>query len=77
MADLEVTVRFEEVEDGWVMASVVEMPGVHTQGESYEAARENILDALRTVLSVKAELDGSEAGEPGVTIENLSFALTA
>ncbi len=77
MADLELTVRYQDIEDGWVMASVIELPGVHTQGATYEEARENILDALRTVLLVKAELNDEADGTVGVRHENLAFQLTA
>ena len=54
MADLELTVKYEEIEDGWVMASIPELPGVHTQGKTREEARSNVLDALRTALATRA-----------------------
>lgn len=76
MADLELTIRYQDIEDGWVMASVLELPGVNTQGATYEEARENILDALRDVLVAKSELNGDD-GEAGVRIENLAFHLVA
>jgi predicted RNase H-like HicB family nuclease len=45
------TIRYSEPdEEGWIVASVPEVPGALSQGKSREEARENVLDALRTVL---------------------------
>lgn len=75
MADLELTVLYEEIEDGWVMASIPELPGVRTQGATRDEARSNVLDALRLVLSVQAEETTRSA--PEGALEHLEFALTA
>ncbi len=75
MADLELTVLYKEIEDGWVMASIPEIPGVHTQGATRDEARANVLDALRTVLSVQGE--EATRSEPDDALEHLEFALTA
>lgn len=73
MADLELTVRYEDIEDGWVTATVLEFPEVITQGANQAEARENVLDALRLVLSVRAD----EASQAGGTTEHLAFALAS
>jgi len=44
---LVVTIVFEEGEDGWIVASIPEVPGAHSQGRSREEARSNVIDALR------------------------------
>lgn len=75
MADLELTVSYEEIEDGWVMASIPELPGVLTQGATREEARSNVLDALGLVLSVRAK-EGTRTA-PNGSLEHLAFALTA
>lgn len=77
MADLELTVRFEDVEDGWVMATVPELPGVITQGATIEEARENVLDALTMVLTTPTAPDSSSSPVHGVRIENLALNLAA
>jgi predicted RNase H-like HicB family nuclease len=48
-------VVYEDVEDGWVMARVVEKPAAISQGRTREEARENVRDALRTVLLFEAD----------------------
>jgi predicted RNase H-like HicB family nuclease len=48
--DLTWTVLFETVEDGWVQATVAELPGVITVGPTLAEARELLLDAVREYL---------------------------
>ncbi len=49
---LRVTIAFEEPdEDGWVVARVVEVPGAFSQERTREEARENVIDALRLMLT--------------------------
>jgi predicted RNase H-like HicB family nuclease len=57
---LRLTIAFEEPdEDGWIVARVVEVPGALSQGRTREEARENVLDALRLMLSPD---EGDESG---------------
>jgi antitoxin HicB len=74
MADLEFTVRYEDVEDGWVMATVPGVPGVVTQGATVEEARMMVLDALQLILEAHATDAQNVPGK--VTTENLAFTLT-
>lgn len=49
---LRLTIAYEEPdEEGWTVARVVEVPGAISQGRTREEARENVIDALRLVLS--------------------------
>ena len=49
---LRLTIAYEEPdEDGWIVARVVEVPGAISQGRTPEEARENVIDALRVMLS--------------------------
>ena len=49
---LRLTIAYEEPdEDGWIVARVIEVPGALSQGRSREEARENVIDALRLMLS--------------------------
>ena len=43
-------VVYEELEDGWVMASVPELPGAVTQGKNMDEARANIKEAVELLL---------------------------
>ena len=49
---LRLTISYDEPdEEGWIVARVVEVPGANSQGRSREEARENVIDALRLMLS--------------------------
>ncbi len=46
------TITYQEPdEEGWIVASVVEVPGAMSQGRTREEARENVIDALRLMLT--------------------------
>jgi len=49
-----VEIVYEVDEDGWVVASVPEVPGVHSQGRTREEARANVIDALHGMLGLRA-----------------------
>ena len=53
------TVIFQPAEEGGFMASIPELPGCLSQGETLEEARLNIRDAIQGYLSVLKE-DGDE-----------------
>lgn len=58
-ASIDFTIAFEPPdEDGWMVARIPEVPGAMSQGRTREEARENALDALRTVLTSDEELTG-------------------
>lgn len=70
-ASVDFTIAFDEPdEDGWIVARVLEVPGALSQGRSREEARENVLDALRTVLTPDEELAGQK---PAAGVEHLRF----
>ena len=49
---LRMTIAYDEPdEDGWIVARVVEVPGAISQGRTRREARENVIDALRLMLS--------------------------
>ena len=50
-ANLRLTITYEEPDEGWIVASVVEVPGAMSQGGTREEARANVIDALRLMLS--------------------------
>ena len=52
-------------EEGWVVARVLEVPGALSQGRTRAEAKENVLDALRTVLTPDDELARQSADVDG------------
>ena len=56
---LDLTIVYEDGEGGWVVASIPEVKGVHSQGRTREEARANVIDALRLMLSPEP----SDAGD--------------
>jgi predicted RNase H-like HicB family nuclease len=74
-AAVEFTIAFDEPdEDGWIVARVLEVPGALSQGRSREEARDNVLDALQTVLTPDDELAGRT---PSADREHLRFIAAA
>ena len=74
-ASVDFTIAFDEPdEEGWIVARVLEVPGALSQGRTREEARENVLDALRTVLTPDEELAGQE---PAAGVEHLRFVAAA
>jgi hypothetical protein len=43
----QLTILYEEAEDGWIAARIEEVPGAISQGRSREEARANVIQALR------------------------------
>jgi predicted RNase H-like HicB family nuclease len=52
------TIVYEDDEDGWIVASIPDVPGVFSQGRTRDEARVNVLDALQLMTS--PEPDESE-----------------
>lgn len=50
-----VDVVYADAEDGWIMASVPQVPGAFSQGRTRAEARENVRDALRELLLARAQ----------------------
>jgi predicted RNase H-like HicB family nuclease len=68
---IDFTIAFDEPdEDGWIVARVLEVPGALSQGRTRLEARENVLDALRTVLTPDDELAGRRSAKD---LEHLRF----
>jgi predicted RNase H-like HicB family nuclease len=74
-SSIDFTIAFDEPdEDGWIVARVLEIPGALSQGRTRKQARENVLDALRTVLTPDDELSGRRSGK---NLEHLRFIAAA
>jgi predicted RNase H-like HicB family nuclease len=55
-AKLNLTAVFEEAEEGGYIAYIEEIPGVNTQGETLEEAKENLKEALELVTEAYREI---------------------
>ena len=69
------TAVFEEAEEGGYVAYVEEIPGVNTQGETLEEARENLKDALKLMLETNKETTEKEIAGRKVLKEKLTVEL--
>ncbi len=47
---LQLRIVFELGDEGWIVASIPEVPGALSQGRTREEARRNVIDALRLML---------------------------
>jgi predicted RNase H-like HicB family nuclease len=72
---LELTVIYEEGEDGWILARIREVPAAVSQGRTREEARDNVLDALRELVLSYLE-DGDPAVPEGAKSESLRVIAT-
>jgi predicted RNase H-like HicB family nuclease len=64
---LRMTIAYEEPDEGgWIVARVVEVPGAISQGKTRSEARENVIDALRLMLSPD---DGAVASDEAVELQ--------
>lgn len=74
---LTLTARFEAVEDGWVQATIDELPGVITAGSSHDEAKELLVDALHTYLLALGDLEERSTVEHRGEVEPLRIAVSA
>jgi predicted RNase H-like HicB family nuclease len=72
---LSLTIVYEDGGDGWIVASIPEVPGAHSQGHSREEARENVIDALREILELP--FDEHALSEPAPDSEPLQLTIAA
>ena len=70
------TVVYQLIEDGWIMATVPELPGAVTQGATLEEARANIKDAVELLLQSYRE-DAIRQAPAGAIVEQLVVDLSA
>lgn len=60
--EIALAITFEDGEDGWVIATIPEVPGVFSQGRTKDEARVNVIDALALMLSPEPS-DGDDGRE--------------
>lgn len=72
----QLTVVYQQIEDGWFLAQVPELPGAVSQGQSLEEAREMIKDAVELLLETYRDRAKSAAPADAVW-ETLTVDLPA
>ena len=72
----EYTVVYQPIEDGWIMATVPELPGAVTQGRTMKEAREMMKEAVTLLLESYRENAAKEMPENAVW-ETLSVEIPA
>jgi len=68
----EYSVVYQEVEDGWIMATVPELPGAVTQGRDMDEARDMIKELVELLLESYRENAAREA-PPDAVWETLTL----
>lgn len=72
---LRLTIVYEDGADGWIVASVPEVPGALSQARTRAEARENVIDALYGILELRF---GEHApSEPASDSESLELTIAA
>ena len=71
---LELTAIYEPQPDGWIVASIAELPGVITQGQSMEEARAMLANALEQMWLARRDLSLAEV-QPDHRTERLDVEL--
>jgi predicted RNase H-like HicB family nuclease len=69
------TIVFEEGDESWIIASVPEVPGAHSQGRTRDEARANVIDALRGILELR--FGGTPPLAEGADSERLEVVIGA
>ena len=65
-----------EQEDDMVVASVPNCAGFYSQGESYEEARTNLLDAIEGNVMIALQMGWEIPNVPGIEIKTTEVAST-
>ena len=67
------TAVIEQGESGWFVGQIEEVPAAISQGETIEALKANLLDALRLILDTNKEITEKEYSGKHVIIEELEL----
>ena len=77
MSKIEMTAIFEPCDEGGFMAYIEEIPGINSQGETIEEAKENLTDAIN--LMFEERRDSQKTNNPNnvkkLITQTLSFSL--
>jgi len=73
---LQLTVVYEDAGDGWVMATIPEVPGAVSQGRGRDEARENVCDALREILLHRLQVGTTPTVIDGADSDTLELIIS-
>ena len=68
----EYEVLYETIEDGWIMATVPDLPGAVTQGQNMDEARSNIREVIELLLASYRE-HAFQHASPSVVRETVAI----
>ena len=66
------TIIYEEGEQGWILASIPEIPGAFSQGKTEAEAREMVLDCAHELMAFRRE-EALKLAHP-TRVEQVKFA---
>ncbi len=77
MNKIEMTAIFEPCDEGGYIAYIAEIPGINTQGETLEEAKENLTEAINLVFEERraSQEEAKNKSVKKLITQTLSFAL--
>ena len=69
------TIAFEKGAERWIVATIPEVSGAHSQGRTRDEARANVIDALRGILDLR--FGGAPERTEGADSEPLKILIGA
>lgn len=77
MSDIKMTAIFEPCEEGGYLAYIEEIPGINSQGETIEEAKENLTDAINLMFEERRKNVSKESDNKikKIITQTLTFSL--
>ncbi len=73
-ANVKFTAVFQEAEEGGFIAFIEEIPGVNSQGETLQEAKENLIEAFELMMDTQRMLSEKELSDKKIIREPLDLA---
>lgn len=77
MSKIEMTAVFEPCDEGGYIAYIEEIPGINSQGETIEQAKENLSEAINLMFEERrsSQITGKKKRVKNLITQTLSFSL--
>lgn len=77
MSNIEMTAIFEPCDEGGFIAYIEEIPGINSQGETIEEAKENLTDAINLLFEERRAMQAKHKKKSvkKMITQTLSFSL--
>ena len=77
MSDIKMTAIFEPCDEGGYIAYIEEIPGINSQGETIEEAKENLTDAVNLMFEERRKNVDKNSSDriKKIITQTLSFSL--